>query len=231
MITKILGILALGLPLVAASPAYAIDFESDVPAEVANQTRADLSFVEGITARQSSPMHMGVFGKVSGQGYMQWFGERISTFGYDANDRSGAIAYNDSMWNPNHMMVTDYYVKGNLPQTARVLVLFHEARHSEREHGYWSHAYCPRPFKDENGNDIKSIFSGLPLAGQPGCDNTASGAYGSSTIMINNIGRFCENCSEKIKMDAAIYSKDQAYRLVNRAEHDKLVKDFSEVAN
>ena len=103
MITKILGSLALSLPLVAASSAYAIDFESDVPAEVANQTRADLSFVEGITAQQSSPMHMGIFGKVNGPGYMQWFGERISTFGYDANEHSGAIAYNDSMWNPNHI--------------------------------------------------------------------------------------------------------------------------------
>lgn len=166
---------------------------------------------------------------------MTWFGQRIRAFGYDNSGTTGqAVAYNPTASGDpaqaNYMMVTDYFVKGNQPQLARILVLFHEARHSEADHDYWEHVDCPVPYNDDAGQPIKSIFTGLPLAGQPGCDVTPIGAYGASSVMINNIGRFCTNCSEKIKSDADLYSRDQVNRLMNQADRQTLRNDYSATA-
>lgn len=67
------------------------------------------------------------------------------------------------------------------------MVLFHEARHSEKEGNYWPHTKCPNPFLDKDGKPITAIWTGTPLAGLPGCDTAALGAYGSSLVMIKNI--------------------------------------------
>lgn len=216
--------------LLSAGLVKAVDFERGVPADVMAQVKADLGMVETITAKQKSPLHASEFGSVDGKGYMAWFNERVENFGYDADDHSGAIAYNDSMWNPNHMMVTDYFVKGNLPQAARVMVLFHEARHSEGSKGYWMHSTCPSPYIGDDGKEVKSIFSGLPVSGKAACDRGVAGAYGVSTTMLSNIGRFCENCSEKLKMDADLYAKDQVSRLPARADREKMRQDFTQIA-
>jgi hypothetical protein len=203
-----------------------ITFGREVPDEVKTKVVNDLAFVGTIQGSQQSPMNKEIYGKVEGQTYLDWFAHRISTFGYDSRDTSGGIAYNDSiMGHQNNMMVTNYYVKGDLPQVARIMVVFHEARHSERAARYWMHVRCPSPFKDDSGKDVTSIYSGLPLAGQPACDRTSEGAYGASTVMIENIARFCANCTDKIKMDAELYGDDQAHRITAQAEFQKLITD------
>jgi hypothetical protein len=125
------------------------------------------------------------------------------------------------------MWLTENFTKFNMPQVARMMVIFHEARHTEAAHNFWSHDYCPTPFLDENGNDIKGLYSGAKLEGQPACDSTPYGSYGSSTIMLKNMAKYCTNCSEKTKMDAELIVADQINRIDKPAVKQAMKADFA----
>lgn len=105
------------------------------------------------------------------------------------------------------------------------MIIFHEARHTEDDHGNWSHATCPTPFRNERGEDMRSIWTGASLAGEPACDVTPKGSYGSSTIMLKNISQFCSNCTEKVKADAALYAADQIGRITNAQAKRQMIED------
>ena len=125
------------------------------------------------------------------------------------------------------MWLTQNFVKFSHPQVARMMVVFHESRHTESQNGNWSHATCPSPFQDANGNDMKSIWTGASLAGEPACDVTPLGSYGSSTIMLKNIQKFCTNCSDKVKMDAGLYADDQFGRITDADAAKQMQDDFA----
>lgn len=125
------------------------------------------------------------------------------------------------------MWLTPNFVKFNMPQIARIMVIYHEARHTEAENGHWSHDYCPTPFLDENGQDIKGMYSGMKLEGEPACDSTYKGSYGSSTIMLKNIAKYCTNCSDKLKMDADIIVADQLNRIDVPSVKNAMKADFA----
>ena len=128
--------------------------------------------------------------------------------------------------NSNKMWVTKNYTQFDHPQVARVSVTYHEARHSETQNGNWSHATCPTPFKDANGNDMKSIWTGALLQGQPACDVTAFGSYGSATILLKNIAMNCSNCNSKVKADADIFGNDQINRIIDANSKAAMKADF-----
>jgi hypothetical protein len=122
--------------------------------------------------------------------------------------------------------LTHNYTDFDHPQVAKMMVVFHEARHTEDDNGNWAHATCPTPFKDDQGRDMKSIWTGSTLAGEPACDDVSIGSYGSSTIMLKNIQKFCTNCTDKVKMDAGIYSDDQFKRITGARAKDEMKKDL-----
>jgi hypothetical protein len=164
---------------------------------------------------------------MSGSLYSTWFNSRVKSVGFTEQDMGGAVAYVAPFEDSTKMVLTKNFTSFDHPQIARMMVVYHEARHTEDDKGNWPHATCPTPFKDAAGNDVKSIWTGLLLAGQPGCDDQSIGAYGSSTILLKNISMNCDNCTEKVKMDAGIFADDQINRITNPTSHAALVKDFS----
>jgi hypothetical protein len=129
-------------------------------------------------------------------------------------------------YDSNKMWVTKNYTQFSHPQISRVSVIFHEARHSERQNGNWSHAKCPTPFKDAAGNDIRSIWTGALLQGQAACDVTPFGSYGSSTILLKNIAINCETCNSKVRADADLYANDQLGRVIDPKAKSAMKADF-----
>ena len=113
------------------------------------------------------------------------------------------------------MWLTQNFITFSHPQVARMMVVYHESRHTESQNGNWPHDTCPTPFVDKNGNEIKSIWTGATLAGEAACDSTPFGSYGSSMILLKNIQKFCSSCTEKVKMDAGIYADDQFKRVTD----------------
>ena len=116
---------------------------------------------------------------------------------------------------PSKMWLTQNFIQFSHPQIARMMVVYHESRHTETQNGNWPHATCPTPFLDKDGKDMVSIWTGATLAGEPACDVTPFGSYGSSMIMLKNISKFCSNCTDKVKMDAGIYADDQFKRVID----------------
>lgn len=215
--------LALGL---TQSAVAAIKYDKNVPKNIQQQVNDDLAFVKTIQGSSATPFHKEIFGNVDGATYGNFFESRIFKFGYDQNNTSSAVAYVNSMIF-NKMFITDNFIKFSHPQISRLMVIFHESRHTELMKGNWPHDDCPVPFLDDNGQDKVSIWTGAKLAGEAACDSTYKGSYGSSTIMLKNIAKFCTNCAEKVKMDADIYATDQLGRIDDDSVKQAMLTDFN----
>ncbi|MDD2773919.1 MAG: hypothetical protein PHP45_09540 [Elusimicrobiales bacterium] len=198
-----------------------VPVDADVPADVKKQLGEDLNFIKTITGSSASELHKRVFGAdalVDGGAYYGFFVSRVKAIGLDDCGNGAAVACVIPFLDSSKMWITQNYIKFSHPQIARLMVLFHESRHTEDEHGNWRHASCPTPFQDEQGHNYASIWTGSSLAGQPACDTSTLGSYGSSTIMLKNIAKFCTNCTEKVRQDAALYSGDQLNRMLDNAK-------------
>jgi len=201
-------------------------FDADVPADIQKQMREDLAFIGGIQGGQASGLHQQIFGAVDGGAYTKFFESRVKSIGMNDCGSANAVACVIPLMGPSKMWLTQNYIKFSHPQVARTMVVFHEARHTEVSHGCWSHATCPDPFQDAEGNDMKSIWTGAPLAGEPACDKTPFGSYGSSMIMLKNIQKFCRSCTDKVKMDAGIYADDQLNRVIEPKAKKQIQEDL-----
>ena len=205
--------------------AEALKFDADVEPALKQQILQDISFIGSINSVQSSPYHQKVFGQVSGAVYNKWLTDRVFSVGKNECGNANAVACVIPNF-ANKIWMTKNYTQFSHPQVARVSVVYHEARHTEAQNGNWSHATCPTPFLDESGKDTRSIWTGAMLQGQPACDVTAFGSYGTQTILLKNIAMNCTNCSSKVKADANLYGNDQLGRIVDKASKAAMKKDF-----
>lgn len=212
--------------LFVGANAFALTFDRNVPKETQEQLLLDLNAIEQVHGSTTSALHNEVFGEMNGSVYSNWFRSRVLRVGYDPSSSGGAVAYVAPFSDPSKMVLTVNYTRFSHPQIARLMVVFHEARHTERQNYHWPHARCPSPFLDESGEEIKSIWTGLPLAGESACDSRIGGAYASSVVLLGNISQYCETCSEKMKMDADLYGRDQLKRVINRQAADQIKKDL-----
>ena len=75
--------------------------------------------------------------------------------------------------------------------------------------------------------DISQVtISGTSASVSLSLTGVTAGSYGSSTIMIKNISKFCSNCNEKVKMDADVYAADQMKRVIDSKAKADMKKDF-----
>lgn len=223
-----------GLALFCSSNAMALRFASDVPSEVREQAVRDLEFMANLQGTRASSLHTEIFGpRVDGSAYAEFFNSHVSYVGLNECGGDGAVACVIHSPIPlpflvKRMWLTSEYLHFQHPAIAKMMVFYHEARHTERNHGYWTHAKCPAPFQDEHGNEIRSIWTGGNLGGQDACDTSAYGSYSSSLILLKNIQKFCTNCTEKVREDAGIYADDQLKRVIDPEARALILRDLYE---
>lgn len=221
VIASLLITISLGINATAA-----IKYDSNVPASVQTQMEDDLNFIKSIQGSKQTPFHKEIFGNVDGTAYGQFFDKRVTKVGLSDCGSPNAVACVQMIYF-NKMWLTENFTKFSHPQISRLMIVFHEARHTEILKGGWAHDKCPVPFLDENGKDKTSIWTGAKLEGEAACDSKYQGSYGSSTVMLKNISKFCSNCSEKVKMDADIYATDQLGRMNNESVKKAMLADFN----
>ncbi len=207
-------------------PDFGLKFDKDVPPAIRTQMNGDLGFIQTVKGSGASSLHRQIFGEVSGDDYIKFFTSRAKSVGISDCGDPHAVACVIPMEDPSKMWLTQNYIKFNHPQIARLMVVYHESRHTEVKHGNWPHANCPDPFLDSDGKEIKSIWTGAALAGEPACDTTAFGSYGSSLIMLKNVQKFCSNCTGKVTMDAGLYADDQFKRITGEQAHRQIQNDL-----
>jgi len=222
----ILAALALCVVNTASHSAQAFTFDGNVPADIQQQMKDDLTFMNTLEGANASRLHQQIYGQISGADYKKFFESRIVRIGLNACGGGNAVACVIPFMGSNRMFITQNYIKFSHPAIARLMVVYHEARHSEVQNGNWAHATCPTPFRNDRGEDMRSIWTGASLAGEPACDVTPLGSYGSSTIMLKNISKNCTNCAEKVKMDAGIYADDQINRIVDANAKQQMMQDI-----
>ena len=218
----VLASISLILLAVTGSSALAqsIQFDSSVSPELKSQVQDDFSFLESIVSEKASPLHQEIFGPVDGPTYRKWFEKRVFIFAVSVCGGAGSVACQDNQF-PNQVFVTDHYINDGYPEVARLMTVFHEARHNEIENNHWPHKTCPGNFSE------RSIWTGASLRYKAACDNTEYGSYASAAVMLHNISKFCTNCSSKIKADAQLYSDDQIKRVTVSDPRARLDQDFA----
>jgi hypothetical protein len=217
--------LVLGVLATSISAHAGLQFDTDVEASLKQQMLNDISFMSSIRSSKTTPLHQKIFGSVDGASYINWLETRVFKVGKNSCGSANAVAcvipiYRNKIW------ITPNYTKFDHPQIARLSVVYHEARHTEEANDNWGHATCPTPFRNEQGQDIRSIWTGALLEGEPACDITPFGSYGSQTILLKNIALNCSNCSEKVRADADLFANDQLIRVVDAASKSAMKKDF-----
>lgn len=222
---KITSILFAAVLMAATQAQAELKFDNNVPASLKQQMLDDLKFMGSIHSTSATPLHEKVFGPVAGDAYIRFFNQRVLSVGVSDCGSPNAVAcvmplYGKKIW------MTKNYTAFSHPQIARLSVVYHEARHTEREHGNWAHAKCPVPFKNAQGQDVKSIWTGALLQGQDACDVTPFGSYGSQTILLRNIATKCLSCTEKVKADANLYALDQLQRVIDKNAQAAMRQDF-----
>lgn len=213
---------------IKAPRAPGFTFDKDVPADIQKQMLADLAFIKGLAGEKATALHKKIFGAVSGADYAKFFETRVSAIGMNSCGGGNAVACVIPFRDPSKMWLTQNFIRFSHPQVSRMMVVYHEARHTETKNWNWGHATCPTPFRDENGKDMKSIWTGATLAGEPACDETPLGSYGSSTIMLKNISKYCVNCTDKVRMDAGLYADDQMGRIIDADAKKEMKDDFNQ---
>ena len=206
---------------------YPVPVDSNVPAEVKAQMAQDMSFITTIRGGGATKLHSKIFGQVDGKTYSNYFTSHVKSVGLNScgGANSMAVACVIPFMDSSKMWITKNYINFNHPQIARLMVVFHEARHTEAGNGNWPHATCPTPFEID-GHVVNSIWTGSSLAGEPACDSTPLGAYGSSVVMLKNIEKFCSNCNGKVQADAGIYANDQFKRVIDEKARQDMFADL-----
>lgn len=202
-------------------------FDANVPADVKAGMLRNLALLGAIRSPKQSRLHQEVFGAMDGPTYLRWLGERIKAVGYDPDDdRPGVAGYAPT--SSGRIYFTRNFIRLDMPQIIRISFLVHEARHKEAEHGHWLHVECPTPFLDGEGRPIRARISQVLLEGKPACDVTPLGAYGVDVIFLGNVWRNCPAgaCTDKTRLDAELFAKDELQRIIDLEAKDRLRKDI-----
>ncbi len=210
-----------------SSAAHALKFDKNVPKDIQAQMTEDLNFINQITSNGQTPLHKQIYQEVSGKAYQAFFETRVLSVGMDDCGGGGAVACVQPFWDSSKMWLSPNFAKYDMPQIDRLNIIYHEARHTEDDHGNWGHDSCPIPFLDENGQDIRGSKSGIKLEGLDACDSTPFGSYGSSTIMMANLVKYCTNCSDKTKMDSQLIVDEMMLRMYVPSVKKQMNEDFA----
>ncbi len=204
-----------------------LNYDPAFPPALRAQMNSDLGFLDGLRTREGTPLHRRVFGMVRGDHYLTYLTRRVHAVAAQSCGPIGTIACINTV-QPNKMLIAPGYTTLGVPMIYRLMVIMHEARHTETADRNWIHENCPEPFRDDQGRDIKGIFSGVKLEGLPACDTTPMGSYGVSIMFIKNIEKSCprSTCTDKLRMDAGLYADDTLLRISDARAKQALRHDL-----
>jgi hypothetical protein len=88
-----------------------------------------------------------------------------------------------------------------------------------------SHADCPIPFVDSEGQNIVSEGNRVSLAGRGACDLSPTNPYGAQVVFFKNVRLFCTTCSDEILREAARLEKRYMDRILSPRAREILSRD------
>jgi len=180
-------------------------------------------FMESVQLSHSTPHHKKIFGEaLSGQSYINFFKD-LKTVTHRYEDSWMGAAHVDSkdvnkIILGNGFMLMPYLID-------RVSILMHEAGHLGERHSETKHENCPT--NDIAGSPLIGYQSKVALEGRPACDSSRYSAYAIVSVAMNNIAKYCTNCSEEDRGRASFLSSEMLKRIINKQEYNFLLNDMS----
>src|ERR1700677_4257136 len=115
---------------VISSMSLAFTFDRQVPDDIKAQMLNDLQFMNSIQGSGASQLHSAIYGQVSGGAYKNFFETRVMSIGMSRCGSADAVACVYTL-RPTKMYLTQNFIQFSHPQVARMMVVYHEARHTE----------------------------------------------------------------------------------------------------
>lgn len=160
--------------------------------------QSDLASLEKVKLESSSLKYKALFGpSLSGKTLVDFIRARIDRyeFGLQPNPNTTAQVTRNSR---TTTIFPRYFEHSKV---RRWLILLHEARHADPT-GFFGHVACPQPFVFVFENQTYRIPLLDWASGSMSCDADDLGPYGLESAVGLNLAWYCENCSEKEKLEA-----------------------------
>lgn len=201
--------------------AFADDSQSVDEKKIKNTFSQDMNEISGFRFLQCSPYQAKIFGGADGHFVLDFIKKRVVS--YDIEDLGeGVIARNN--YPDKTLSFNPILFAGSISQIYRLATYVHEARHSDGDG--WFHVSCPDSI-EINGRS----YSNGRMAGADDCDDTDIGAYGVEYTFLRSIKNSCSNCNEKTKLDAELFSDDEALdRITDPVAVRRLVANSNSMA-
>jgi hypothetical protein len=229
MKTGLIVVLALSSFSVFASGLGGIKIDPKIPQELARKLDEDLTKLNQIKGGEVSPLHQLFFksSKLDGRKYLKNFRNRVKSLTYKDVWYGNQIA-SASSDKSKRISITPNFLKNSdrLSTVATWIVLMHEAHHNDSKDTH-EHISCPKPFTDENGDEVLSIFTDMKLAGTKSCDNKIDGSYSLNIVMLGNIYNQCDDCDADIKLKIEEYIEHFLKRIIDREVKKILIQDIN----
>lgn len=193
------------------------------PEAIELQIESDLDFVFGMKGAHVSPLFKRFYGSMGEDSFRRYLAP-VKYFIYATCSSEVVVACADPQDNSNRIHINPSFDLLKLPQLVRISFWFHEIRHLNSRNDYWLETACPKPFRDKDGDDVMSIFSGNRLEGLGACSDSWEGAYAYQEVLLRNIAEHCDNCDAKLKIDAEFYADYFLQRITNPAAA-KILRD------
>lgn len=191
------------IPIVLVTLAWCTGFQQGSMPPLFDKTldlfQKDLDLISYLKFTATAPLFQRFFQPSNAIGLQNFIEKRVHKISWEPNAPEGVTA----AANGNGILFLTREYADNYPQIARISVIIHEAKHLEPE--TWDHQWCRQPYLFQ----LDQLLYRIPELNQvsvKACDRTELGAYGIQYTFLRAIAESCSNCTDKIKMDARLYS-------------------------
>lgn len=218
---KGLGAFAVGIVLMP--DVHAIEAPSPEFIRAVQVYQMDVSALSQVRIKSKASLFKSFFGSSDSSGIQRFITTRVKNIGYSSQVPEGVLAAAGE----GVMFLTPAYHASDSPQVSRLAVVVHEARHLDQSP--WAHVWCPSPYYFTLGSRAYRVpeLEHVPIQA---CDDTEYGAYGVQYTFLRAIGESCSNCTDKVKMDARLFSDvDGMVRITDPKAAARLLEGASSI--
>ncbi len=200
-----------------------VPIHESVPPSLETKIREGLQQVISMEWSQQSPSHREFFGDSSGGEIYLKFLEPVAGVFFDSSDSRGFFAYAEPGYNVVYF--TSLIDDPDVPPLELVYALLHEVHHFGELLISHRHEACPA--LDVLGEPLVHPTLGHSYEGKFACDDYPDGAFGLGVIMMGQIVKHCENCSQETINAARKLGKKLLRRIISPPDFLRYQEEYS----
>ena len=200
-----------------------IPIHESIPSELQGNIRKGLELVTSMKWSKQSNSHLEFFGPSNGGEIYLKFLEPVAGVFFDSDESNGFFAYAEPGYNVVYF--TSLINDPDVPPLELVYALMHEVHHFGEL--LISHRHVACPSVDVMGEPLVHPTLGHSYEGKFACDDYPDGAFGLGVIMMGQIVKYCENCSQETVERARLLGQKLLRRIISPSDFLRYQEEYS----